>query len=193
MTEPMSRFSAVPYTAVHLETTGADPRKDGVVNIAVVRFVDGEPAERFASIVNPRCYVPRSVLRRCDLTASRVANAPAVEDLAPSLRRVIGSGMIAADDRDVLSYLPALSGQRWISVRSFIADAWPLLRDLCIEDLWEFLSLRHSAIDEVPIARGEIEALKLGLVLREALTGLQAIRTYVRSLGSGASSSARWN
>jgi hypothetical protein len=90
--------------------------------------------------------------------------------------------MIAADDCEAgRAFLPSLADRRWISVRALAAEAWPLARDLCLEDLWDFLNIRHPAIDELPIARGEIEALTAGLVLREALRAASVARTFAQA------------
>ena len=42
------------YVAIDLETTGLDPKKEKIIEIGAVKVVDGQVAEEFSTLVDPR-------------------------------------------------------------------------------------------------------------------------------------------
>ena len=48
----------VPIAVIDFETTGLDPKEHEVVQLAVVLFRDGEPTDRYCTLVNPGIPIP---------------------------------------------------------------------------------------------------------------------------------------
>ena len=46
------------FVAIDIETTGLDPRRDDIVEIAAVPFVDGRPQSAYVTRVNPGRPIP---------------------------------------------------------------------------------------------------------------------------------------
>ena len=41
------------YIAFDFETTGLSPKDDRIIEIAAIKFVDGNPVDRFVTLINP--------------------------------------------------------------------------------------------------------------------------------------------
>ena len=52
------------YVAIDLETTGLDPKKEKIIEIGAVKVVDGQVAEEFATLVDPRRLLERRISTR---------------------------------------------------------------------------------------------------------------------------------
>ena len=64
------------YVAFDIETTGLSDEKDRITEIGAVRFVKGEPADRFQTYVNPNMSIPESIQRLTGITDRDVFDAP---------------------------------------------------------------------------------------------------------------------
>lgn len=78
------------YVAFDLETTGLSPETDEILEVAMVRFQDGEPVERWSSLVNPGIPVPLKTLRLTHIAASDLASSPPMADLLDKIQEFRG-------------------------------------------------------------------------------------------------------
>ncbi len=78
------------FVAIDIETTGLDPRKDEIIEIAAVRFVKGVVTETFDSFVKPKRSVPRFIEVLTHITASDLKDAPPVSSVLEKLKVFIG-------------------------------------------------------------------------------------------------------
>ncbi|GEM_PF-5837367 len=69
------------FVALDLETSGLDPKKDRVIEIALVCFENGEIKERFSSLVNPKIAVDHHVLGMTGIRQEELDKAPVLSDL----------------------------------------------------------------------------------------------------------------
>ena len=81
---------------VDVETTGANPVRDRVTEIAVLRIERGELVDRWESLVNPGCSIPPLIQRLIGITDEMVADAPAFADIADELRRRLDGAVFVA-------------------------------------------------------------------------------------------------
>ena len=49
------------FTAFDFETTGLDPYNDRIIEIAAIRFEDGEITDRYVELINPERPIARMV------------------------------------------------------------------------------------------------------------------------------------
>jgi DNA polymerase-3 subunit epsilon len=77
----MHTINDVSKLFIDLETTGLDPRKDRICQIAMI-LPDGT---EFESLVNPLLPIPSSATALHGVTDEMVAEAPSFKDLAPAL------------------------------------------------------------------------------------------------------------
>ncbi|MEX2080131.1 MAG: exonuclease domain-containing protein, partial [Dehalococcoidia bacterium] len=83
------------YVALDLETTGLDPSRDRVTEVAAVRFSpEGRELDRFETLVNPGRPIPYFIQQLTGISDEAVAQAPALPDIAGQLRGFIGEGPV---------------------------------------------------------------------------------------------------
>ncbi len=89
---------ARPLVIVDLETTGLDPIRDEIIQVAALRIDPAapDPVLRFASsLVCPRAPVPREILRLTRLDPDAVAAAPPWSTVGPALQAFVGATPVA--------------------------------------------------------------------------------------------------
>ena len=85
------------YVSIDIETTGFNPPpkgKDGIAQIAAVRFVDSVPVAAFITKINPGVPIPIDATRVNGLTDSMLADAPRIENVLDSFSLFIGDSPI---------------------------------------------------------------------------------------------------
>jgi DNA polymerase III epsilon subunit-like protein len=69
------------FVAIDLETTGLDPRRDAIIEIAAVPFVGGRSEPGYVTHVNPGRPIPPESSRIHGITDSMVDRAPTIADV----------------------------------------------------------------------------------------------------------------
>ena len=81
---------------VDVETTGANPVRDRVTEIAILRVEHGRVVERWESLVNPGMPIPRMIQDLIGITDAMVAGAPAFAELAATVRELLDGCVFVA-------------------------------------------------------------------------------------------------
>jgi DNA polymerase-3 subunit epsilon len=84
------------FIAFDLETTGFLPGVDQITEIGAVRFVDGEPVEVFATLVNPKRPIPKGAQDVTGITDEMVANQPEIGSLLTPFAEFCGQDLVVA-------------------------------------------------------------------------------------------------
>lgn len=82
------------YVAVDVETTGLDPQRDDIIEIAVVRFDEQAILEKWSSLVDPGREIPPFITQLTGISQETVAGAPGIFSLRGQLRKLIGDDVI---------------------------------------------------------------------------------------------------
>ncbi len=82
------------FVAVDLETTGLDPRRDTIVEVAAIPFEAGQPRPGYVTLVNPGRAIPPEAARIHGLTDAAVADAPALDRMLRELDAVCGQEVL---------------------------------------------------------------------------------------------------
>ena len=105
-----TRFRDTLFAVVDVETTGIDPRRDRVVEVACVVTRDGRRIASFSSLIDPERSIPAVASAVHHLTASHVSGAPRLEDVAGRLRALTADAVVVAHNASFdLGFLPFLS------------------------------------------------------------------------------------
>ncbi|THF61102.1 ethanolamine utilization protein [Pseudothauera nasutitermitis] len=79
-----------------VETTGANPARDRVTEIAILRVERGEVVARWAALVNPGMHIPRMIQDLIGITDDMVADAPSFAELADQVRTLLDGCVFVA-------------------------------------------------------------------------------------------------
>lgn len=82
------------YVAIDLETTGLDPTRDAIIEVAVVTFRGNDIIDEFAALVNPLRDIPPYVSQLTGITDAMVADAPSLFSLRSRLRSKLADHVI---------------------------------------------------------------------------------------------------
>lgn len=82
------------YVSIDLETTGLNPKSDKIIEIGAVRVVDGKPAERFSTFVNPGRKLEERIVELTGIHDEDLQDAPTIEEVWPSLLEFLGDSIL---------------------------------------------------------------------------------------------------
>lgn len=93
---------------VDLETTGADPTRDRVTEVGILRVSEGRLDWEWSALVNPGCPIPPAIQRFTGISDAMVREAPPFALLADEIEaRLAGSLFVAHNARFDVSFLRA--------------------------------------------------------------------------------------
>ncbi|MEC8915932.1 MAG: 3'-5' exonuclease, partial [Candidatus Neomarinimicrobiota bacterium] len=97
------------FTAFDFETTGLDPMADRIIEIAAIRFEDGEITDRFVTLVNPGQPISPMITRITGISDEMVREKPREEEIIDELLAFLGDDPLVAHnihfDQDFLKSL----------------------------------------------------------------------------------------
>lgn len=163
--------SATPLVAldavvIDTETTGLDPRRAWIVEIAAVRVADGraEAATSMQRRVRPPVAIPAAAAKVHGIDDAAVSGAPAFADVWPELSAFLGDSVLIGHgvgfDLAMLEREAARAGAGWTRPRTLdtrlLAEAVePNLADYSLETTAAWLGVepagRHSALGDAMI------------------------------------------
>ncbi len=82
------------FVVLDLETTGLDPTENKIIEIGIIRYVNGEEKDAFESLVNPEVAIPDFITKLTGISDNDVKSAPRIEELFDSLSSFIGNSPI---------------------------------------------------------------------------------------------------
>lgn len=94
------------YSIIDIETTGGDPKRDRITEIAIFKF-DGEKLiDQFESLINPGRHIPQEITRITGITNDMVAHAPKFYEIAKQIVQITeGSIFVAHNVRFDYSFI----------------------------------------------------------------------------------------
>ncbi|MBE3573459.1 MAG: hypothetical protein IMW95_11010, partial [Moorella humiferrea] len=102
------------YVVLDLETTGLDPDRDRILEIAALRFEGGVLVEEFSTLVNPGIPVPPPIRRLTGIDDDMVTAAPSLDEVLPGLLSLLrGAAVFAHNSSFDLAFLERAVGLPW--------------------------------------------------------------------------------
>lgn len=157
-----------------LETTGFDPSRDHIIEIAALLARGPEVLGRWSTLVRPPCPIPHETTQLTGIDDRAVADAPPIERAIAELAEFVGGRDVVAHncgfDRTFLecnACPPSLRRVQWLDSLEVVRIALPRLRSHRLADLARAFGLEHGRAHRAP---DDVEAL-FG-VWRIALTAL---------------------
>jgi DNA polymerase-3 subunit epsilon len=103
MDAPDTDLAAAPpqnLVFVDLETTGASPAQDRIIEVGLVRVVNGAVVEEWSTLVNPETRIPSNIQAFTGITDEMVRDAPRFAEIAPIVfEKLAGAVFVAHNAR----------------------------------------------------------------------------------------------
>ena len=80
--------------SIDLETTGLDPQKDAIIEIAAVRFNGTRIEDEWATLINPGRPIPPQITMLTGISNEMVRNAPPIKAVLQSLADFVGNSPV---------------------------------------------------------------------------------------------------
>ena len=84
------------FVSIDLETTGLLPKEDHIIELAAVRFRDGEEAAVYHSYLNPGREIPHRITELTGITPDMVRDAPQFADVCSAVLDFVGDDVLMA-------------------------------------------------------------------------------------------------
>ncbi len=84
------------FVVIDFETTGLDADYCKIIELAAVRFRDGQPAEEFQQLINPQEPIPTEIMELTSITDDMVAAEPTIEEVGREFLDFIGERPLVA-------------------------------------------------------------------------------------------------
>jgi DNA polymerase III subunit epsilon len=95
-----------PVVFVDIETTGGSYKNSRVLEVAVIRYENGQIVSEYQTLIDPQTYIPRGITALTGISESDVAGAPVFADIADQLLDIMdGAVFIAHNVRFDYSFL----------------------------------------------------------------------------------------
>ena len=145
------------YAFLDIETTGLNPEKDAIIEVAVVIWAEGSIQEVFGSFVNPNRPIPAEITRLTGIDDEKVKFSPVISQLRSQLRTLLADCIIVGHNIDFdLGFLNAeriTQGQHRIDTLTLASIFLPELGRYDLGSLVIFLQLAqtefHHALADV--------------------------------------------
>jgi DNA polymerase III epsilon subunit family exonuclease len=106
----MSALASATFAVVDVETTGIDPARDRVVEVACVLVRNRQIVHAFSSLVNPGCAIRASAFAVHGIDDAMVANAPTLAGIVTDLQALCTEAVVVAHNASFdLAFLPFLN------------------------------------------------------------------------------------
>lgn len=120
------------FVALDIETTGLSPYRDAIVEIAAVRFVNGEETDKFVTLVNPQRPIPFAAYNIHKISNAMVKNAPLMHEVIGPLLDFLGDDIVVGHNVTFdLGFIEHAARQygydpniEYIDTRSVARQAW---------------------------------------------------------------------
>ncbi len=101
----------IEYCVIDLETTGFDPARDGIIEVAVLRAKGGEVTGRLSSLIDPRRHIPSHIRLLTGIDDGMVSGAPTIDEFFDELAGFLADNMVVAYSRFEEDFLTDLYGR----------------------------------------------------------------------------------
>jgi len=82
------------YIAIDLETTGLQPERSDIIEVAAVTFADGVILDEWSSLVNPHTEIPEKIVRLTGINQEMVEGAPDIFTVRANIKRILGQNVL---------------------------------------------------------------------------------------------------
>ena len=85
-----------PVVFVDIETTGGSYRNSRVLEVAAIRYENGEVTAEFSTLINPETYIPASITALTGIREGDIVDAPVFADIADEFAEIMDGAVFVA-------------------------------------------------------------------------------------------------
>ena len=100
LTSLLSSLQLNDYISLDLETTGLNPQKDRITEIAACRFIDGSMKDQYTTLINPGISIPKNIVDITGISDAMLTDSPSIEDVLPDLIKFINHSPLVGHNID---------------------------------------------------------------------------------------------
>ena len=165
------------YYVVDVETTGLNPRRDRIVEIAWVKVQNSVIVDTFTTLVNPECSIPADASRVNRIYDTDVATAPKYAEIRQRVEQeLVGATVIGHNVTFDLNFIRYLLGETdgrivYVDTLALAKRIFPELTSYKLENLCKSLHLSqqstHRALQDVLSTKDLFDACTVGLLRKQ--------------------------
>ena len=161
------------FIALDFETTGLDHQSDRIIEVAAIKFIDGEITDRYVELVNPEMKIPPVITEITGISDSMVRSSPSEEVIIDDLLSFIGDHPLVAHnihfDHRFLTQLCKRLGRDDVDNAQY--DTLQLARSVLFEQPVFNLSAlsEHFGLSSKGAHRAEKDTENTGLIFLELI------------------------
>ncbi len=139
------------FVAFDTETTGLESSVDRIVEIALLKFENGEIIDEYCTLVNPECHIKESASEINHIYDSDVQDAPRYPEVGQRVVDFLGDCILIGHNIDFdLSFIPALVASahldadvRWncVDTLNIAKKAYPTMKNYKLQTLVDYLDI----------------------------------------------------
>ena len=185
------------YVAIDTETTGLDPARDDIIELAAVRVRDGQPTETYQTLVKPPFPIDAFITELTGITNEMLKDAPAIQNVIADYVAFLGDDIILGHNVNFdinfiydasIQHAAQPVGNHYVDTMGLARRIFPEWKHHRLGDLIESFHLQggdaHRALADAYYTKGCYDALRCAMDTK-GLT-LEAIKpvkqTYARDL-----------
>ena len=94
------------YVAIDIETTGLDPSRDAIIEVAAITFRGNDILDEYSTLVYPQRDIPVEITRLTGISQAMVEDAPGMYQVRSQLRPILSNHILVGHNVDFdLSFL----------------------------------------------------------------------------------------
>lgn len=142
------------FSVIDLETTGLNPDKDQIIEMAALKVEGGVITQKFHSLVKPSYdFIPPNITKLTGITNAMVIDKPKIDRVYPQfLEFVQDSILVAHNARFDVSFLSSIHrqlfgrelGLQYVCTQSIAKALFPDLNSKSLSNLAYFFNIRYS-------------------------------------------------
>lgn len=90
----MTSIQKETFICVDCETTGLDPEKDRIIEVAFIKFTFSETLEQFETLIDPECEIPVLSQQIHKISSDMVQGKPKIQQVLPKLLKAINGHIV---------------------------------------------------------------------------------------------------
>lgn len=82
------------FICIDLETTGLNPKKDRIIEVGAVKVRNGEIAETFQQLIDPKQQLEERVEILTGISSKELEGQPTIQEILPALKEFLGEDVL---------------------------------------------------------------------------------------------------